>query len=116
MSEFEDKLNSLLNDPEQMSRITEMAKSLMGGGGNENEGKPDASGDSGGEAEMMGRIMKLLKKSGTEENGDRTALLNAMKPFLSSERRVKMDKAMRLAKLAKLAELAAGEFGGDEDV
>ena len=47
---------------------------------------------------------------------DRTALLNAMKPYLSSSRRDKMDKAMRIARLAEIAELAAGEFGGSEDV
>ena len=32
MSEFEDRLNSILNDPAQMDRITAMAKSLMGSG------------------------------------------------------------------------------------
>ena len=31
MSEFEDKLNELLNDPGQMERIAGIAKSLMGG-------------------------------------------------------------------------------------
>ena len=31
MSELEDKINSLLSDPEQMEKITQMARSLMGG-------------------------------------------------------------------------------------
>ena len=107
----EDKLNSLLNDPEQMNRITEMAKSLMGGSGDGD--KKDAAG--GSDADMAAKISKLLKKTGAGEN-DRTALLNAMKPYLSSPRRDKMDKAMRIARLAEIAELAAGEFGGSEDV
>lgn len=111
MSEFEDKLNSLLNDPEQMNRITEMAKSLMGG--SDDGDKKGAAG--GSDADMAAKIAKLLKKTGAGEN-DRTALLNAMKPYLSSSRRDKMDKAMRIARLAEIAELAAGEFGGSEDV
>lgn len=31
MSEFEDRINSILGDPAQMEKITQMAKSLMGG-------------------------------------------------------------------------------------
>ena len=31
MSEFEDRVNSILNDPDQMDKITKIAQSLMGG-------------------------------------------------------------------------------------
>lgn len=33
MSEFEDKLNSVLGDPAQMEKIANLAKTLMGGDG-----------------------------------------------------------------------------------
>ena len=33
MSDFEDKLNKLLNDPKEMERFAGFAKSLMSGGG-----------------------------------------------------------------------------------
>ena len=33
MGEFEDRINSVLNDPEQMDKIANLAKSLMGGDG-----------------------------------------------------------------------------------
>ena len=46
MSDFEDKLNSLLNDPDQMSRIADMAKSFMGGETGERNKTADS--DSGG--------------------------------------------------------------------
>ena len=42
MSEFEDKLNELLNDPGQMERIAGIAKSLMGG-----EAPPEPAPDTG---------------------------------------------------------------------
>ena len=32
MSDLEDRLNSILSDPEQMARIQNLAQSLMGGG------------------------------------------------------------------------------------
>jgi hypothetical protein len=31
VSEFEDKLSSLMNDPKQMEKIASLAKTLMGG-------------------------------------------------------------------------------------
>lgn len=114
MSDFEDKLNSLLNDPDQMSRIADMAKSFMGGETGERNKTADS--DSGGiDPGLISRISKLLSRSGSGD-GERTALLNAMKPYLSEKRRSKMDKAMKLAKFAEIAELAADEFGGDDDV
>lgn len=64
---------------------------------------------------MLGKLMGLLK-TGASGDSERTALLNAMKPYLSEKRRTKMDKAMKLARIAKIAELAAGEFGGDGNV
>jgi len=47
MSEFEDRLNSILNDPEQMDKIASMAKSLMGGGGPDSAPQQTKPTDSG---------------------------------------------------------------------
>ena len=139
MSEFEDKINSLLNDPKQMDKIAAMAKSLMGdeGGTPKPQNAANKAEDSGFDPAMLGKLTGLFKKDGSEDVGidpamlgklmgllgkgssgdsERTALLNAMKPYLSEKRRTKMDKAMKLARIAKIAELAAGEFGGDGDV
>ena len=42
MSDFEDKLNKLLNDPEEMERFAGFAKSLMSGSADEQpEPAPD---------------------------------------------------------------------------
>ncbi len=50
------------------------------------------------------KIASLL--SGAREDDSRAALLSALKPFLSEERRPKIDSAIRLLKLAKMAETA----------
>ena len=110
MNEFEDKLNSLLNDPKQMESFASFAKSIMGGA------MPDAvSEEPDIDPALMKKIGGLLSR-GDNLSGKDKRLLEAMKPYLSEKRRSKMDRAMKIARLASIAELAASEFGGDEDV
>ncbi len=120
MSDFEDKVNSILNDPEQMEKIAGLAKSLMGGEGKE---QPDAAGLfsslAGGESPgfdpaMLGRLGRLLRAEAGQSR-EKQALFEAMKPYLSEKRRMKMDRAIKLAGLARIARLAMGEMG-DKDV
>ena len=105
MSELEEQLNRILNDPEQMARINSLAQSLMGG-----EGPPAEAPD--GDDALPGRLLSLLNRQ--DGDGDRQALLQAMKPYLSEKRRGKLDWAMRLTRMARLARLAMGELGNGE--
>lgn len=114
MDGLEDKLNAILSDPDAMGRIADMAKSLFGDGVAERK-KPEAP---SGEAEetLLRRAAQLLR--GNSLRQDETALLSALRPFLSEERRSRLDRAIKIARLASLARLA-GEFtgiGGEEDV
>ena len=110
MSDFEERLNSILNDPNQMDRIAAMAKSLMGG---ESEAvqapKPSMSMD----LPDIGRLMASFGGSGGGKSDNKRALLEAMKPYLSPHRREKLDRAMKLARMIGMAETAFGLFGGD---
>ena len=119
MSEWEDRIQQILGDPEQMAQISQMAQSLMGGGGGEQTegggpgdlGGLGALGDLGIDPGMLGRITRLLRE---DQSGDdhKRALLAAMRPYLSEKRREKLDRAMKLARLSHLAKLAMGEDGG----
>lgn len=113
MSEFEDKLNSLLNDPAQMEKITEMAQSLMGGGSSSGSVSPQpaASMFEGLDPGMLQSMGKLIAEM-NQGPDDKQVLLEAMKPYLGEKRRAKMDRALKLAKMARLAGLAFGQFGG----
>lgn len=129
MSEFENRINSVLNDPEQMDKIANLAKSLMGGeaqkadpgdggmmgklgelaksltgGGSTGRDSPDI------DPAMLGKIGRLMK-AGNAQNSNERALLEAMKPYLTEKRRQKMDRALQLAKLARIARIAMGEMG-----
>lgn len=133
MSELEDKLSGILNDPAQMEKISNLAKSLMGGESGAKQESPESGGGEGGglaslarsflggdgdmgiDPAALGRISRALS-SGGEKDREKRALLEAMKPYLSPKRREKMDKAMKLAKLARIAGIAMREAGGEEDV
>lgn len=122
MSEFEDRINSILGDPAQMDKITKIAKSLMGGETAEPEERSGVDnplaalfGSDGEEMAALGRISRALGAQ-SEQDREKTALLEAMKPYLSEKRRRKMDKAMKIARLTRIARAAMGESGGDDDV
>lgn len=122
MSELEDRINSVLNDPKQMEKITKLAQSFMAGG----QGGADAEGAGGDKTagapgdipeldpKFLNRLGTLLKSNAPEKKRERE-LLEAMKPYLSEKRRSKMDRAIRIARIAGIAKLAMGEMGGDGD-
>lgn len=117
MSDFEDRLNSILNDPAQMEKITSMAKSLMGGSEPAQEQpEPQTKKDSGlfesFDPAMLGRLTKVM--GGMNQSDDKRALLEAMKPYLSQRRREKLERAMKLAKMIHMAEITFGALGGDD--
>ena len=112
MSELEDRLNSILSDPEQMARISSLAQSLMGGD-RENASSPGTEPAPGsGVSAALGSILASPRRE--KPGGDPAALLKALQPFLSEKRRQKLSRAMRLARMASLARMAMGEMGNGE--
>ena len=120
MSEFEDKINAILGNPAEMEKITKLAAQIMGGGGAASS-SPEAPQEPPRETpgldlgsidpELFGKIGRLLSQTGG--GSDKTALLRAMGPYLSQDRRERMEKAIRFAKIAKLAGAAIREYGGE---
>jgi len=98
MNEFEQKLSSILSDPQEMERLKNLAAQIMGGAS-------DSSGDTpAGMPELSG----LLGQAG--QGGDKAALIKALAPFLSPGRLDKLQKALRLAQAARMAGLVS-RFG-----
>lgn len=118
MGELEDRISGVLNDPRQMEQIMAMARSLMGGGGGGAPSEGDlasllggaAAGGGAPEAPLLSRLGGLLKGGG---DGERKALLEALKPWLSARRREKLERAVRMAQLARVATAVLGETGGE---
>ena len=58
---------------------------------------------------MLQRIFQLVQRSGIDKN--QQALLKALNPYLTRERIMKLEKAMRAAKIASLASTTLSSAG-----
>ncbi|MBQ6403773.1 MAG: hypothetical protein IJI27_07700 [Oscillospiraceae bacterium] len=102
MDELQERLSRLLEDPEELRRMTDMASQLLGGG---EASEPDAP-----KLPDLSSIMGKLRGG----SSDTQKLLQAMKPFLAPERQARLSRAMRAAKLASLASAAFTQLGGED--
>lgn len=123
--DLSEKLNGILSDPEAMQEIAALASQLGVTQANDSQNNSG----SGGTADLQG-LMGALNTSGSaqtapqkpdntaaglssilpmlgalKQEDETTRLLDAMRPFLSEERRYKLDKAKRLIKVLKLMPL-----------
>ena len=114
VAELEDMINSVFYDPEQMNMISSLAKSLMGGEDSAEQKQPPPAAPGGLDPGMLGKIQQLMGGTGDKPQGSE-ALLRAMQPYLSEKRRIKVDKALKLARLAKLAGFAMDGLGGEKE-
>jgi len=123
MAEFDDKLNSILSNPEAMSQIMQLAQSLGGGGGapGSQSGGPTppppqqaapppmgGGGDllsslTGGlDPRLLSRLLPLIQELGGKRDSNARNLLYALRPYLRSDRQEKIERALQLARLFHL--------------
>lgn len=140
MNELEGMINGLMSNPEEMQKIMDIANSIMGGqnqngnggdGGNTqntNSASTPASGGApgglgsilgnlGNIAPALGKAASALKSGQSRGNGggaggDKAALIEALKPFLSESRRGKLDRAAQMAKVMNMGLGLLGSRGG----
>ena len=97
------KLSGILSDPEAMREVAALASQLgmdAPGVHKEESPQPTAPQDSDQTAAMLTGLMPLL--GSLKQEDETTRLLEAMRPFLSEERQIKLDKAKRLIRVMKL--------------
>lgn len=93
-------------------------------GGKAQDEAQDSSGDNplsalGSPDPKLVQIALRLFSAYSTEDDRRTALLNALKPFLKEKRQAKLEKAIQIAKLSRVIRVAFQVFkkeGGEEDV
>lgn len=127
MSDWEEKLNTLLSDPDAMAQVMSMAQSLSGqlggqsgntppadeaesaqaqGGGAQTAEMPDLSSLLGGlDAAALQKLLPLLGQMNRPESGETAALLRALRPFLKPERQEKVERAAQLARFIHLGKV-----------
>lgn len=109
MAEFDDKLNSILSNPDAMSQIMQLAQSLSGGDSPPPPPQPAepapniASLFSGGiDADLLLQLMPLLQELGGGQDSNARQLLYALRPYLKKERQENMERALQLARLFRV--------------
>lgn len=136
MSDFEEKLNAVLSNPDAMSQIMNLAQSLNLGGGSGGEGgasespkdsPPPEGGPGGGPGDLSGlgnllggidpamlqRLAPLMGELSGNGGGndERMQLLYALRPFLKPERRDKVERAARAARLIRVGKKLLQSMG-----
>ena len=127
MSEFDEKLNALLSNPDSMAQIMQLAQSLSGqtagpGGG----GSPPPAGQqqapppppsppqsppvggtgdllsslTGGiDPKLLSRLLPVLQELNRGDDNNARQLLFALRPYLRPDRQEKVERALQLARL-----------------
>mgnify|MGYP000064343898 FL=1 len=123
MGENEEKLNSILGDQQAMGQIMALAQSLGKQSSSDQEEKdtaPEPAEDAPPDlSQLMGNLdpkmvqlgMRLMREY-QQDDGQNTALLQALRPYLREERRGRLDKAVQIAKMSRLLRVALGSLGG----
>ena len=115
MAEFDDKLNSLLSNPDAMSQIMQLAQSLSGGGQDAPPPSPPSppisstpKSDSGDifssllgntDPSLFIKLLPLIQELGSQQNSNARQLLYALRPYLKEDRQEKVERALQLARL-----------------
>ena len=131
MAEFDEKLNSILSNPDAMSQIMQLAQSLGGDGQSAAPpppGQPDPQqapawgppppqqtppsgggdllssllGGGGLDPGLLSRLLPLIQELGGQRDSNAWNLLYALRPYLRSDRQEKVERALQLARLFHL--------------
>ena len=112
MDDIQSQMNTILQNPDMMQKIMEMANSLKGSSEDPPPPAPLQQSEATGftlpeiDLSMVQKLSGIVGQTGVDQK--QKALLSALRPYLSHERIAKLEKAMRAAKLANLASAFLG--------
>ena len=108
MGEFEDRLNGILNNPQEMEKIMNLARNFMGGGGGSDAPPSAAPGGLNGLLGGLdpGMMQKFMR--GFSGGAGSAALLQSITPHLKDTRQGQLKRAMMIAQMVRVAR---GYFG-----
>ena len=136
MAEFDDKLNSLLSNPDAMSQIMQLAQSLSGDTQQQSAApsppQPPPQSPSGGQTglqnpfsgdlfsalgggmdpKLMLKLLPLIQELGGQKDSHARQLLFALRPYLREERQEKVERALQLARLFHIGKKFLSEWEG----
>lgn len=110
MDDLEQKLNSVLSNPQLMQQIMSMAQSMGATPSapvEQSIPSPAQNPLPSIDPKMLQALSGFAQQSGIDKN--QQSLLNALHPYLSSDRISRLEKAMQAAKMARLASTFLGQ-------
>ncbi len=100
-SSIEDKLNQIMSDPEAMEQVKSLGKML-----GLDASEPAAPAESTNDLltpEALGKLTQLMPIiNNARKDDDTTRLLAALRPFLSEEKRRRLESAKKILMIIKL--------------
>lgn len=110
MDEMEEKIGSILNNPQMMQQIMSLAQNMNHSAPPKSTPAPKTENNFPDiDLSTIQKITGLAQKSNIDKR--EKALLNALGAYLSKERISKLEKAMRAAKIAQIASSALSQRG-----
>ena len=117
MAEFDEKLNSLLSNPDAMAQIMQLAQSFSAGETQSQASPPPeqsvdfdeprsqkgedllSSLTGGIDPGLMLKLLPLVQELGSGKDSHARQLLYALRPYLREDRQDKVERALQLARL-----------------
>lgn len=107
MAEFDEKLNSILSNPDAMSQIMQLAQTLSGDGQSPDASTPPPPSSPDPISSLLGsadpslilKFLPLIQELGSSQNNQARQLLYALRPYLKEERQDKVERALQLARM-----------------
>ena len=138
MSEFDEKLNALLSDPDRMAQIMQLAQTLSGGATDPVQPESQQAADQPPQPahppfqaaqtstpgdlfsslagsldpKLLMRLIPLVQELGADSSSGARTLLYALRPYLKAERQDRVERALQLAKLLHIGKKFFKEWEG----
>lgn len=103
MSELEERLNTILSNPQLMQQIASMAQAMGGEPQNKPPQQPEQqmAPSPALDPRLLQTLAQTMGQTAVDDN--QKALLHALSPYLSNHRVQKLERAMQAARLAGAA-------------
>lgn len=114
MNDTADKISKILEDPESIKMITEIAESIIGGNTSQERTNQEISTTDTGtvneeinsseQEDVFDTVLSSVKKISEHSDIDNTMrLISALKPYMGSRRRESADSVVKILKIIKMA-------------
>ncbi len=103
MDDLSRKLADMLNDPDTLNQVRQMAENILGEEEKPKNTAPDITSILGDTD--ISSIISIISRLNSSESDTKTQLLYALKPHLSEPRREKVDTAIKILKAIEILPL-----------